>query len=153
MKIRICSDLHIDVNKTKEFGFDKKLDEVDAFIFNNANNNTNNNDNKHKKMWITSAHRGLVDGVLHENTLGAFYNAYLNGADIIETDARLTADGILIANHNLLEITSLKINNAIIDVATISKLFNNETLAEFVLVIPSINKIGAIMSKTTIAIV
>ena len=32
MKIRICSDLHIDVNKTKEFGFDKKLDEVDLNI-------------------------------------------------------------------------------------------------------------------------
>ena len=37
-----------------------------------------------------------------------------------------------IANHNFLDITSLKIINAISDVATISKLFNNETFAELV---------------------
>ncbi|MBQ7921350.1 MAG: glycerophosphodiester phosphodiesterase family protein [Clostridia bacterium] len=52
------------------------------------------------KCWLTSAHRGLVDDVLKENTLAAFYNAYLNGADMIETDARMSCDGVLICNHN-----------------------------------------------------
>lgn len=53
-----------------------------------------------KKSWITSAHRGFVDGTLKENCLAAYYNAYLNGADMIETDARLTGDGVLIVNHD-----------------------------------------------------
>ena len=54
----------------------------------------------HKKSWITSAHRGFVDGTLKENSLAAYYNAYLNGAEMIETDARLTSDGVLIVNHD-----------------------------------------------------
>ncbi len=53
-----------------------------------------------KKSWITSAHRGFVDGALKENSLAAYYNAYLNGADMIETDARFTSDGVLIVNHD-----------------------------------------------------
>ncbi len=55
---------------------------------------------EHKKGWITSAHRGFVEGNLKENCLAAYYNAYLNGADMIETDARLTRDGVLIVNHD-----------------------------------------------------
>lgn len=53
-----------------------------------------------KKSWITSAHRGFVDGKLKENSLAAYYNAHLNGADMIETDARFTSDGVLIVNHD-----------------------------------------------------
>jgi hypothetical protein len=53
-----------------------------------------------KKSWISSAHRGFVEGELKENCLAAFYNAHINGADMIETDARFTSDGILVANHN-----------------------------------------------------
>lgn len=53
-----------------------------------------------KKWWISSAHRGFVQGELKENCLAAYYNAYLNGADMIETDARLTSDGVLIVNHD-----------------------------------------------------
>lgn len=53
-----------------------------------------------KKNWISSAHRGFVEGALKENSLAAFYNAHINGADMIETDARFSSDGILIANHN-----------------------------------------------------
>ena len=53
-----------------------------------------------KKNWITSAHRGLVEGALRENSLAAYYNAYLNGADMIETDARFSSDGVLIVNHD-----------------------------------------------------
>ena len=52
------------------------------------------------KCWITSAHRGFVEGALKENSLAAYYNAYLRGADMIETDARLTSDGVLIINHD-----------------------------------------------------
>ncbi len=54
----------------------------------------------HKKNWISSAHRGFVDGSLKENSLAAYYNAYLNGAEMIETDARLSSDGVLIVNHD-----------------------------------------------------
>lgn len=54
----------------------------------------------HKKSWITSAHRGFVEGNLKENSLAAYYNAYLNGAEMIETDARLSSDGVLIVNHD-----------------------------------------------------
>lgn len=54
----------------------------------------------HRKNWITSAHRGFVDETLKENSLAAYYNAYLNGAEMIETDARLTSDGVLIVNHD-----------------------------------------------------
>lgn len=56
--------------------------------------------NKRKKCWLTSAHRGFVDSALKENCLAAYYNAYLNGADMIETDARLSSDGVLIVNHD-----------------------------------------------------
>lgn len=55
---------------------------------------------KNRKAWITSAHRGFVEGALKENSLAAYYNAYLHGADMIETDARLTRDGVLVVNHN-----------------------------------------------------
>ena len=55
---------------------------------------------RRKKCWLTSAHRGFVDSILQENSLGAYYNAYLNGADMIETDAWLASDGVLIVNHN-----------------------------------------------------
>lgn len=54
----------------------------------------------HKKFWITSAHRGFVDGTLKENSLASYYNAFLNGAEMIETDARLSSDGVLVVNHD-----------------------------------------------------
>lgn len=54
----------------------------------------------HRKNWISSAHRGFVEGGLKENSLAAIYNAYLHGADMLETDARLTSDGVLIVNHD-----------------------------------------------------
>lgn len=55
---------------------------------------------EHKKCWISSAHRGFVQGELKENSLAAYYNAFLNGADMIETDARFSSDGVLIVNHD-----------------------------------------------------
>ena len=55
-----------------------------------------------RKAWISSAHRGFVGGghTLRENTLGAFYNAFLNGADMVECDARMAADGVLVCCHD-----------------------------------------------------
>ena len=55
---------------------------------------------KRNKTWITSAHRGFVDENLHSNTLAAYEFAAKKGADMIETDARMTKDGVLIVNHD-----------------------------------------------------
>ncbi len=55
---------------------------------------------KIKKTWITSAHQGFVDENLHSNTLAAYELAAKKGADMIETDARMTKDGVLIVNHD-----------------------------------------------------
>lgn len=53
-----------------------------------------------KKTWISSAHQGYVDEHLHSNTLSAFKLAARKGADMIETDARMTRDGVLIVHHD-----------------------------------------------------
>ena len=50
--------------------------------------------------WKSSMHRGYSSSTVHENTLEAFYRAYLNGADWIEVDARLSSDGVYISNHD-----------------------------------------------------
>ena len=55
---------------------------------------------KRKKTWITSAHQGFVEENLHSNTLAAYELAAKKGADMIETDARMTKDGVLIVNHD-----------------------------------------------------
>lgn len=55
---------------------------------------------KLKKTWISSAHQGFVYGKMASNTLAAYRLAAQKGADMIETDARMTKDGILIANHD-----------------------------------------------------
>ena len=52
------------------------------------------------KTWITSAHQGFVDENLHSNTLAAYELAAKRGADMIEIDARMTKDGVLIVNHD-----------------------------------------------------
>ena len=53
-----------------------------------------------KKAWITTAHQGFCESDMRSNTMSAFYLAAKYGADMIETDARKTADGVLIANHD-----------------------------------------------------
>ena len=50
--------------------------------------------------WATGMHRGYASSTVHENTLEAFYRAYLNGANCIETDARLSSDGVYICSHD-----------------------------------------------------
>ena len=79
----------------------------------------------------------------------------LNTNASVPSKPRIALDSItrIIAAHNLLEIFSLKITRAITEVATISKLLISETLAEFVLAMPSIKNIGAAMSRPIIAIV
>ena len=55
---------------------------------------------KLRKTWISSAHQGFVEENIHSNTLAAYMLAARKGADMIETDARTTRDGILIVNHD-----------------------------------------------------
>lgn len=55
---------------------------------------------KSKKTWLSSAHQGFVKENIHSNTLAAYLLAAQKGADMIETDARTTRDGVLIANHD-----------------------------------------------------
>ena len=50
--------------------------------------------------WVSSMHRGYSSSTVHENTLEAFYRAYLNGAQWIEVDARLSSDGVYVSNHD-----------------------------------------------------
>ncbi len=65
----------------------------------------------------------------------------------------LAAVTISMASHSREEIFSLKRISAIREVATISKLFNRDTLAEVVLAMPSISKMGATISNITMATV
>lgn len=55
---------------------------------------------KLKKTWISTAHQGFVDKGLHSNTVAAFKLAAKKGADMIEIDARMTKDGVLVVNHD-----------------------------------------------------
>lgn len=49
---------------------------------------------------LIAAHRGTCGGNVVQNTARAFKNALLHGADMIEIDASMTADGIFYAFHN-----------------------------------------------------
>lgn len=53
-----------------------------------------------KKTWISSAHQGFVSSGIHQNTIAAYLLAAKKGADMIETDARTTSDGVFIVNHD-----------------------------------------------------
>lgn len=50
--------------------------------------------------WLSAMHRGYSSQTVHENTLEAFYRAFLNGANWIEVDARLSSDNVYISNHD-----------------------------------------------------
>lgn len=58
--------------------------------------------NHDRKSWITTAHQGFVGDseLMCPNTLSAFFLAAEKGADMIETDARATKDGVLICCHD-----------------------------------------------------
>lgn len=55
---------------------------------------------KRGKTWISSAHQGFVRENVHSNTLAAYLLAAQKGADMIETDARTTRDGVIVVNHD-----------------------------------------------------
>ena len=89
---------------------------------------------RRKKTWITSAHQGFVTDGIHSNTLAAYELAAQKGADMIETDARMTKDGILIVNHDAdisgydkdgNEVTYIIANTDYSDIREISLLKNN----------------------------
>lgn len=70
-------------------------------IHGNAISGGGGSDEPHLSVpWVSSMHRGYSSSTVHENTLEAFYRAYLNGANWIEVDARLSSDGIYISNHD-----------------------------------------------------
>ena len=48
---------------------------------------------------LVVAHRGH-SALFPENTLAAYEAAIAAGADIVETDARLTADGVVVSAHD-----------------------------------------------------
>ena len=50
--------------------------------------------------WLNSMHRGYSSPTVHENTLAAYYRAFLNGADWVEVDARLSSDDVYVSNHD-----------------------------------------------------
>lgn len=50
--------------------------------------------------WETDSHRGYSSATVHENTLPAYYRAWKNGTDWIETDARLASDGVYVVCHD-----------------------------------------------------
>lgn len=49
---------------------------------------------------LLAAHRGVCGGNIIQNTIGAYENALLQGADIIEVDVVRTTDGKFFAFHN-----------------------------------------------------
>ena len=57
-------------------------------------------EHKIRHTFITSAHQGYVQGGMRPNTLSAFYLAALRGADMIETDARGSSDGVMMVCHD-----------------------------------------------------
>lgn len=54
-----------------------------------------------KKYWITSAHRGFTgDSGVRENTMEAYRMAVRKHPDMMEIDARMAKDGVLMCNHD-----------------------------------------------------
>lgn len=95
--------MDISISKIDSTSFDD-LSEMDGLftvsVYNKISDIKENASGGRKKCWLTSAHQGFVDSFLRPNSLAAYYNAYLNGADMIETDAWLSSDGVLVVNHD-----------------------------------------------------
>jgi len=53
----------------------------------------------HRAPRLVVAHRGFAVGVA-ENTLAAFDQALEHGADVLETDVHLSADGVAVCSHD-----------------------------------------------------
>lgn len=50
--------------------------------------------------WVSDMHRGYTSDTVAQNTLAGFYRAFLNGADWIEVDVRLSSDSVYVCAHN-----------------------------------------------------
>lgn len=62
---------------------------------------------------LIAAHRGTCGGNIIQNTSKAYENALLHGADMLEIDAAMTADGVFYAFHNGEEMLALGIQKDI----------------------------------------
>lgn len=62
---------------------------------------------------LIAAHRGTSGGNVVQNTVLAYKNALLHGADMIEVDASMTKDGVFYAFHNGEEYLELGIDRDI----------------------------------------
>lgn len=62
---------------------------------------------------LIAAHRGTSGGNVVQNTILAYKNALLHGADMIEVDASMTRDGVFYAFHNGEEYLELGIDRDI----------------------------------------
>lgn len=50
--------------------------------------------------WKSQMHRGYGSSTIAENTLPAFYRAFLNGADTVEIDIRTSSDDVFVVAHD-----------------------------------------------------
>ena len=62
---------------------------------------------------LVAAHRGTCGGNIVQNTLGAYKNAILHGADMLEIDAAMTVDGVFYCFHDGQEPLVLGTNKSI----------------------------------------
>jgi glycerophosphoryl diester phosphodiesterase len=72
------------------------------------------------KRPLVIAHRG-ASAVAHENSLAALESAIAGGADLVEVDVRLSADGVPVAAHDP-DLTRLAGTNVQVSVLTASEL-------------------------------
>lgn len=50
--------------------------------------------------WLSDMHRGYSSSTVAENTLPAYYRAYLNGSNWVEMDARQSSDSVYVSVHD-----------------------------------------------------
>lgn len=80
-----------------------------------------------KKKVLVAAHRGTCGGSVIQNTVLAYRNALLHGADMIEVDVAMTIDGVFFAFHNGEEPIELGIHRDIRDM-TAAEVESKKTL-------------------------
>ncbi|MHA1732113.1 MAG: glycerophosphodiester phosphodiesterase [Promethearchaeota archaeon] len=60
----------------------------------------NGGDSSGEKAWVIDSHRGAFKGGILENSAPAFAESRKEGANVVETDVRQSADGDLVLVHN-----------------------------------------------------
>jgi len=102
-QVKVDEEKSSDIDVSKDLTDNQKLAETAGTSPSQPIEEANPVVTKRKKNWTTNAHRGNISnhiGTLKENTLGAYHNAYLMGADVLECDARKSSDGVLMCNHD-----------------------------------------------------